>query len=220
MSETVKMKRPWTQILILKIKKGVSMPYLHYATFITQGGLIMIKKLSLGAVIAALLVALPAQAQLAQSLDQMEAQHVLLGVTPEGAVKNFIDACFVYMNPATRNAGREMLRYLAPPLQSESSWDRLPGNRLFSERLSDPRYAHVWRSYAKGATLENGYRMDPGDWELNFDRGYLEDSGRGIGLKLQSGGADMPRVVYVKKNEKTGLYYVTDWKELLSDVRK
>jgi hypothetical protein len=78
----------------------------------------------------------------------------------------------------------------------------------------------LWRSYAKGATPENGYRMDPGHWELNFDRGYIEDNNLGIGLKLKSAGADRPRVVYVTKNEKTGLYYVTNWKELLNDVRK
>jgi len=75
----------------------------------------IIKKLSLGVVVIVLLAALPAQAQLPQTLDDMKAQHVLPGSTPKGAVKNFIDACFVYMNPA--------------------------------------------------------------HWELNFDRGYIEDNG-------------------------------------------
>ncbi len=178
-----------------------------------------ITKSALGAVVIVLLAALPAQAQLPQTLDEMKAQHGLLGTTPEGAVKNFIDACFVYMNPDTRDSGREMLQYLALPLRGEANWDRLSSLRLFSQYLIDPDRQHIWRSYAKGATPENGYRMDPNNWELNFERGYLKDDGRGIPVNLHSSGADEPRAVYVKQDEKTGLWHINAWDELLEDVR-
>jgi len=178
-----------------------------------------ITKAVLGMVVLALLAALPAQAQLPQTLDEMKAQHVLLGTTPEGAVKNFIDACFVYMNPDTRDAGCKMLQYLALPLMSDANWDRLPGNRLFSQYLVDGDRQHVWRSYAKGATPENGYRMNPNNWELNFEQGYLKDEGRGIPVNLHSSGADGPRVVYIKQDEETELWHINNWEELLEDVR-
>ncbi len=171
-------------------------------------------------VVLAVLIAIPAQAQLPQTLDEMKAQHVLLGAEPQGAVKNFLDACFVYMNPETRSAGREMLQYLTIPLKSDANWDRLPSNRLFAERLTDERYAHVWRSYAVGATPANGYAMDPNEWELNFERTHRhDDDERGLQVYLRSGGADAPRVVYVLQSTQTDLWYVNIWNSLFVDVR-
>ena len=170
--------------------------------------------------VIAILVVAPVQAQLPQTLDEMKAQHVLLGAEPQGAVKNFLDACFVYMNPDTRDAGREMLQYLTIPLKSDANWDRSPGNRLFADRLTDANYAHVWRSYAIGATPENGYEMDPSNWELNFERTHRRDKDdRGLQVYLRSGGADLPRVVYVKQSTQTGLWYVNIWNSLYSDIR-
>jgi len=73
----------------------------------------------------ALAAAPPTWAMLPQTLDEMKAQYALVGTTPEGAVKAFIEACFVYMNPATRDVGRNMLQ---------------PGERLSDEpRRLDPR---------------------------------------------------------------------------------
>lgn len=167
-----------------------------------------------------LLATLTAQAQLPQTLDEMKAQHVLLATTPEGAVEAFFGACFVYMNPATRDAGREMLQYLALPLKGEASWDRLPSQRLFTQYLVDVDRQHVWRSYAKGATPENGYRINPNDWELDVEATRLaEDEDRGLQVHVNSSGADAPRVVYVKQDRESGLWYVSDWDELLEDVR-
>lgn len=167
-----------------------------------------------------LLAGMPAWAQLPQTLDEMKAQHVLLGVEPQGAVKCFLDACFVYMNEGTRDQGREMIQFLAIPLKSDANWDRLPGNRLFAERLTDPGFAHVWRSYAVGATPENGYLMDPDNWELSFERTHREEGDdRGTQVYLRSGGADNPRVVYVKQSTTTGLWYLNIWNTLFVDIR-
>jgi len=166
-----------------------------------------------------LLTALPAQAQLSRTLDEMAAQHVLLGTTPEGAVTEFIEACFVYMNPATRDAGREMLQFLALPLQSDADWDQLPGQRLFVEYLVDGDRRHIWRSYIKGSSPENGYRMNPDDWILSFARGEFEDEGRSMSVDVYSSGADDPRPVYAKLDQESGLWYVASWDALLQPVR-
>lgn len=167
----------------------------------------------------ALVAALPAQAQLPQTLDEMKAQHVLLGTTPEGAVTSFIEACFVYMNPATRDAGREMLQFLALPLQFDVEWDRMPSQRRFSEYLLDGDHHHVWRSYIKGSSPENGYRMNPDDWILSFARGDFEDKDRTATIDIYSSGADDPRPVHVKLDQESGLWYVADWDALLQEVR-
>lgn len=170
--------------------------------------------------VLAVLIAMPARAQLPQTLDEMKREHILLGTEPQGAVKNFLNACFVYMNPETRDAGREMLQYLTIPLKGDATWDRSPGNRLFVERLTSDGYAHVWRSYAIGATPENAYLMDPDDWELNFERTHRhENDDRGLQVYLRSGGADNPRVVYVLQSTQTGLWYVNIWNTLFADVR-
>lgn len=172
------------------------------------------------AVLVASLCAFSAQAQLPQTLDEMKAQHVLLGVTPEGAAEAFVGACFVYMQPGTRDAGREMLQFLALPLGGEAAWDRLPRQRSFVESLVEVDRQHVWRSYVKGATPENGYRMDPSDWELDVERRRTdEDDARGVPVHVRSSGADGPRTVYVQLDRESGLWYVTDWDELLQDVR-
>ena len=176
--------------------------------------------LVLAAVLIASLTVFSAQAQLPQTLDEMKAQHVLLGVTPEGAVEAFVGACFVYMQPGTRDAGREMLQYLALPLGAETSWDRLPSQRLFREFLAEVDRHHVWRSYVKGATPENGYRMDPEDWELDVQRARAdEDDARGVPVQVRSSGADGPRTVYLMQDQGSGLWFVNAWDELLQDVR-
>lgn len=166
------------------------------------------------------LAAFPVQAQLPQTLDEMKAQHVLLGVTPEGAVEAFVGACFVYMQPGTRDAGREMLQFLALPLGGEAAWDRLPQQRSFLQSLAEVDRQHVWRSYVKGATPENGYRMDPSDWELDVERTRTdEDDARGVPVHVRSSGADDLRAAYAKLDRASGLWYVSDWDELLQDVR-
>lgn len=167
----------------------------------------------------ALVLALPVQGILPQTLDEVQAQHGLVATTPEGAVTAFIEACFVYMNPATRDAGRAMLQFLALPLRSDAEWDRLPGQRLFSDYLVDGDRHHVWRSYIKGSSPENGYRMNPDDWILSFARGEFENEGRRMSVDIYSSGADDPRPVFAEVDEASGLWYVASWDALLQPVR-
>ena len=59
-------------------------------------------RLLLLTVVLGLLVAMPALAELPKTLDEMKTVHEQAGLEPQGAVKCFLDACFVYMNPETR----------------------------------------------------------------------------------------------------------------------
>ena len=156
---------------------------------------------------------------LPKTLNELRALHQQIGNEPQGGVKCFINACFVYMNEATRDEGRQMLSYMAIPLAGDVDWDTAGGNRLFVERLG-PDYAHIWRSYAVGATPENAYQMDPDNWELNFERTHQhEEDERGLQVYLRSGGADAPRVVYVKQNPQSGLWHAATWHTLFVGVK-
>ena len=113
-----------------------------------------------------------------------------------------------------------MLQYLALPLGGEATWDRLPSQRLFLQSLAEVDRRHLWRSYVKGATAENGYRMDPGDWALDVERTSVDEGDpRGVLVQVRSGGADGPRTVFVMQDRESRLWYVNDSDELLQDVR-
>ncbi len=157
--------------------------------------------------------------KLAKNIDEMKALHQKIGMEPQGATKCFLDAVFVYMNPLTRNEGRKMLQYLAIPLMENQEWDKHT-ERLFVERMVNESYHHIWRSYAKGTSPENGYAMDPNNWVLNFERTHrFENDPRGLQVYLRSSGADNPRVVYVKQSTASGLWYMNIWPSLYVGIR-
>jgi hypothetical protein len=154
------------------------------------------------------------------TFEQMKARHAQIALEPQGAARCFLDAVFVYQNEATRDEARKMIQYLAIPLKDQPDWDTNGRNRLMRDRMIDPAYAHVWRSYARGTAPDNGYAMDPNNWELNFERTHQHpNDDRGLQVYLRSSGADNPRVVYVKKSTSTGLYYLNLFPSLYVDIR-
>ncbi len=122
--------------------------------------------------------------------------------TPEGALKMFFDAMFCYMNPCTRDEGRQML---ASIMHAGESWDRLPSNQTFVSRLKDESYHHIFRSFAKGSSPQNGYAMDADDYELCITSQRPESDY--LRVMLQSSGADAPRATWVKQYP-DGKWYV------------
>ncbi len=166
------------------------------------------------------LVALPATAELPATLDELKALHAEQGTTPEGALKLWFDACFVYMNEETREAGAAMLQYLTIPYMDEPEWFKLNSARTFVERLLDPAKQHIFRSYAKGTAPDNGYAMDPNDWELDHIRNnQREGDDRGIQCYVRSSGADTPRPVYLKQSTRTELWFVNVHANVYTDIR-
>ena len=74
----------------------------------------------------------------------------------------------------------------------------------------------LFRSYARGAVPENGYAMDPDNYELVIER-TVEGHPKGLQLYLRSGGADYPRVIYMK--EVNGFWFIADGSTVKVEVR-
>ena len=162
-----------------------------------------------------------ARAELPKTLDEMKVRHAEQGKTPEGATKLWLDACFVYMNPDTRDEGRKMIAWLTYPFHRDNldDWDTKPAGRLLASRLQAKEYQHIFRSYAKGTSPDNQYKMDPNNWELNHVRNFQHPGdARGIQCYLDSTGADADRPAYLKQ-AKDGLWYMNIYANLISDIR-
>jgi len=173
-----------------------------------------------GGVLAALLLAVPARAELPKDLDELKERHEEMGKTPEGLCKLWFDACYVYMNEETRDAGREMVQYLTIPLKEDPNWDTNRSNEYFIRALKEKTY--IMRSYAKGTSPENQYQMDPQDYELAITRVNMNPPGleqRGIQVYLDSSGADIDRPVYLKKSKQSGLWYMSAHTNVYTDIR-
>lgn len=152
--------------------------------------------------------------------DEIVARHEREGTTPEGAMKLWFDAVFLYMDPATRAVGQQALAYLTIPLKADAAqWPRRPANGTFRERLEAERHHHIFRSYARGTSPENGYAMTPEDYALDVVISQRDPYERGWALHLRSSGADNPRPVYLKQSTKTGLWFVDAFNNTYVGVR-
>ena len=88
--------------------------------------------------------------------------------------------------------------YLPMPLEQSRN------NVTFVERMKDPNYNFVFRSFAKGPSPENSYSMDPDNFELNILK--IRDSEGYKKIDLRSSGADNQRTVWLLNHD--GLWYV------------
>lgn len=170
------------------------------------------------ALLGATLAVVPLQAELPKTLDELKQRHAEAGKTPEGALKLWFDACFVFMNPDTRPAGAEMIQYLTIPYKDQPKWFEAASARLFVERLTRAEHQHIFRSYAKGTSPENAYAMDPNEWELNWQRNNPNHE-KGLQCYIVSTGADTPRPVYMKQSNQTQLWYVSDHANVYTGIR-
>lgn len=176
--------------------------------------------LTWGGMLAALLLAVPARAELPKDMDELKARHEEVGKDPKEFCKLWMDACYVYMDEETRDAGREMIQYLTIPLKDDPNWDADQSNQYFVRALKDKQY--IMYSYAKGTSPENQYKCDPQNYELAVTRVNMNPAGvetRGIQVYLDSSGADTDRPVYLKKSTKSGLYYMNVHLNVYTDIR-
>ncbi len=125
--------------------------------------------------------------------------------SPEAALKMYFDACFTYMNLSTRDEGRKMLAHI---MKADDNWDKRPSYQTFASRLKDANYHHILKSFAKGTSPENGYTMNPDDYELDIvsqtpESDYLR-------VLLKSTGADSPRITWVKQYPDGKCYVVNN----------
>jgi hypothetical protein len=152
-------------------------------------------------------------------LEVWKQRHAEDGKTPEGAIKLWFDALYLSLDPATRQLGRDLLQYLTIPLKDDDQWHRRPSNQTFVARLDDPRYHHIFRSYAEGATPENGYSHDPTSYTLQIKGSERDQYGRGWKILLVSSGADNPRPVYLKQSTTSDLWYVSSYANVYVGIR-
>ncbi len=150
---------------------------------------------------------------LPQNYTEWEANALAAQETPEGALKMFFDAVFCYIDPAKRDEGRKML---ATIMHTEEGWDRRPSNATFASRLKDTNYHHIFRSFAKGTSPENGYAMNPDDYELLIASKSPESDY--LRVLVDSTGADSHRITWVKQYP-DGKWYVINCAGLYVGVR-
>jgi hypothetical protein len=155
----------------------------------------------------------------ATTLADWKQRHQQLGASPEGAIKLWFDAVFLACDPETRDLGREVLQYLTVPFKDDPQWYRRPSASTFASRLEDPRHHHIFRSYVKGATPENGYTIDRTGYSLHIAGSERDQYGRGWKLLLASSGADSPRPVYLRQSTKSGLWFVDSFANVYVGVR-
>ena len=162
-----------------------------------------IKIFIISSVLVVLALSSCANAELPKTYKEFKARYQTEAKTYQGAIKLYFEAVFAYINKETRDEGRKMLRY---SLRSETPIDRSTYYATFADRLKNPAYSHIFRSYAKGTSPENDYAMSPDDFEINYT-GKVEDARDYLRVFLRSSGADSPRAVWVKEFD-DGLWFV------------
>lgn len=150
--------------------------------------------------------------------DELRRRHETEGTTPEGALRLWFEAAFLFFDKATESEGRKALQYLTIPYKENDNWDRSGAASTFLTQIR--REPHILRSYLRGATPENGYRADTSRVELNIERSVEDKYNRGWNVTLRSSGADMPRPVYLRKSTKTGLWFVDNHANVYVGIRK
>ena len=163
--------------------------------------------------LAACLLGTTAHAQLPADMAAFADHFGKEARTPEGAAKLFFDAVFACINPITFGDAIDMLALVT---RQEEGWERKPSRAAFIKLMTAGTHDHVFRSYAKGATPENGYDMDPNGYELNIER-TKEGHAKGLQMYLRSGGADDPRVIYLNKHNDR--WHVTDASAVCDEVK-
>ena len=138
-----------------------------------------------------------AMADLPADVKEFNARYAEEGKTPEGAVRLWLDAIFVYQNPATKAAGREMLRIIKHDLPADFEKLSLYGAML--ERINTQQ--HIMRSYCAGSSPANNYKADVNNCELTVTKSKAGNADNQWRVALKSSGADSERWMTLIRNE-------------------
>ena len=143
-----------------------------------------------------LVLAGTAHAELPKTLEEFQQRVTDEASDAKAAVKLWFDAVFVYTT-VDKDLGAEMITLM----MKDKDWK---GRKNYFNRDLDEQ-PYIFRSYAKGATPENNYEMDPNNYELEFtreDRKPYPDKEEGeyVKLWLKCGGADIDRPIEMQKN--------------------
>ena len=150
---------------------------------------------------------------LPRDYQEFKARYQTEGRTMEGAAHLYFEAVFAYMNEATRAEASKMIRYamyLSVPLEQSYNY------ATFVDRLKDPDYQHIFRSFAVGTSPENSYAMSPDNFTLNILSKRKESDF--FHLVMKSSGADNPRSVWMQEHD--GLWYMINNAATYASVRE
>ena len=156
-----------------------------------------------------------AHAKLPKALEEFQTQIAEKASDPKAATKLFFDAVFVYIG-----GNRELGEQLITEMSRYKDWNK-PRSAFVMALRGKP---HIFRSYAKGATPENQYKMDPNKYELMFtgkvdNRPFVDKAeGRFAKLFVKSNGADLPRPIAFQRNRR-GEYKAYEYSSIYVDVR-
>ena len=172
-----------------------------------------------------ILIGTTAEAKLPATWAEFKQEYQIEAKTPQGALNMLFKGIFCYNKAVqTKNnqlkidAGK-MIRYA---IYSETPIESSPNYSTFRERLNNPDYHYIFRSYCQGTSVDNSYQMDPENFKLDF--GKYVNEGEKAGRKycqlfIKSSGADKPRFVR-QTRELDGLWYTTKPQNVYLDVRK
>ena len=165
------------------------------------------------------------EAKLPATWAEFKQEYQVAAKTPQGALNMLFKGIFCYTKAVTTNntqlkidAGK-MIRYA---VHSETPIETSGYYSTFRERLNDPDYYYIFRSYCQGTSVDNSYQMDPENFALNIGKCVNEGTKEGKSycqLFLSSTGADTIRYVRQTK-ELDGLWYTTTPHCVYLDTRK
>ncbi|MBQ1266061.1 MAG: hypothetical protein IIY06_04745 [Proteobacteria bacterium] len=141
-------------------------------------------------------LAMNAQAKLPADMEEYQARFEKDAKTPEGAVKLWMDALFLYQNPATRSLGSQMMMSIIDGFPDD--FERNSAHRMFVERLKTEQ--QIFRSYCAGSAPENNYKADPDNCDLMITKSLESPYEEGVWtIYIQSSGSDSARQVKLIK---------------------
>ena len=165
-------------------------------------------------VLLLLLLTAQAMAELPKSLEDLQARIPTEAKTPQGAAKLWFDCVFVYLG-----GDKDLGVQLITAMTKDKDWQGTM--EYFVDALNSKPY--IWRSYVKGATPENKYTMDPGNYELETRDIILKpyadyEEGKVVMVKMFSSGADSLRPFILERNSR-GEYKAREFSSLCVGVK-
>jgi hypothetical protein len=161
--------------------------------------------------------------KLPQSVDEFVALRDRVARTPQGGAAMMIVALLLYAQE--RDLGAPCLAAAIDPGRLEAGAGGYQGMRL--HRLDHSRVEmqldaqpYLPRSYIRGATPDNGYRLPAPPYTLDFSANpYSGDPASGTTkVFVACAGADSPRPVTVRRGAH-GLWQAQEWSSLVVGIR-
>jgi hypothetical protein len=162
--------------------------------------------------------------QLPQSVEAFLALQDQVARTPQGGAAMMIVALLLYTDDVALGHACLTLAVdqsrLSEGSHGHDGW-QLRGTDRQLIRTQIGGQPHIPRSYLRGATPENGYRLPSPPYQLAFSANpYSGDAASGsYKVFVDCSGAASPRPVTVRRDGE-GIWKAREWSSLLSGIRK